>query len=396
MAQLAIHPPLVRDFRTFLDYCVEHKPKVTKTSRHINRKDCFAINARMSEPQANAHERMDQAFYSLIHLFFELALAGRLLSYSDDGNRLQANREQLLLFDQLTDMEQYVYLVKTLWCYANWSTIQTADRPRNSQFDYIYMLETLSKTPKGQTADVNHGLGLIGWKVGYVLRYFEHFGWCNCTWRDVEGVSKREWLAETITLTALGNAWLHALEKRAPFEKYNMHSAFLLESRLTEPELSLEVALRELFAEPVRPLPTVSAVGKRPGVYEFTITPVYFPKVHRRLRISGKQSLEQLHLLIQEAFSFDDDHLYTFFLDGRRWSETAIKDPRDDFSEGPRAHEFAIEDIPWNPQQPVLYLFDYGDEWLFSVKFESVDTEADEPDVAKVVAKVGKAPKQYG
>ena len=35
----------------------------------------------------------------------------------------------------------------------------------------------------------------------------------------------------------------------------------------------------------------------------------------RTIAISGEDSLDQLHLAIQEAFNFDNDHLYAFSLD---------------------------------------------------------------------------------
>jgi len=34
-----------------------------------------------------------------------------------------------------------------------------------------------------------------------------------------------------------------------------------------------------------------------------------------------------LHLAIQEAFEFDDDHLYSFFMDNKKWSHDRYEYP---------------------------------------------------------------------
>jgi hypothetical protein len=41
--------------------------------------------------------------------------------------------------------------------------------------------------------------------------------------------------------------------------------------------------------------------------------------VWRKLELSGEQTLEELHLAIQDAFEWEDDHLYSFFMSGKAW-----------------------------------------------------------------------------
>jgi hypothetical protein len=82
------------------------------------------------------------------------------------------------------------------------------------------------------------------------------------------------------------------------------------------------------------------------------------------LEIDDQSSLDALHLAIQDAVHFDNDHLYEFFI-------ARTPNSRDrlvmDF-ESDAIHEVALEDVfPLENGRKLFYMFDYGDSWLFSV-----------------------------
>jgi hypothetical protein len=57
-------------------------------------------------------------------------------------------------------------------------------------------------------------------------------------------------------------------------------------------------------------------------------------RVWRKIELRENQTLEQLHLAIQDAFKFDDDHLYSFFMSGKAWdgsSEYALPEASEPF-----------------------------------------------------------------
>jgi hypothetical protein len=57
--------------------------------------------------------------------------------------------------------------------------------------------------------------------------------------------------------------------------------------------------------------------------------------------------------------------------------------------------EFAIGRLPLDPGQSMKIVFDFGDEWEFTVKLEKIlplDMSLNEPEI---VASRGKAPRQY-
>jgi len=141
-------------------------------------------------------------------------------------------------------------------------------------------------------------------------------------------------------------------------------------------------------------------------------------RVWRKIEVLGSQTLDDLHMAIQEAFDFDADptHLYSFFMSGKAWDnsdfeyyhpDAAAQTPLEKkmetiFSQirGSRpelrlpATERRIESLNLKPKQKFLYLFDYGDEWQFEVEFlrEGFPEKTDYP---RIISSRGEAPQQY-
>lgn len=55
--------------------------------------------------------------------------------------------------------------------------------------------------------------------------------------------------------------------------------------------------------------------------YTFHISLPGYGRVWRKVEMAAEQTLQELHWAIQDAFDFDDDHLYSFFLSGKAWDQ---------------------------------------------------------------------------
>ncbi len=53
--------------------------------------------------------------------------------------------------------------------------------------------------------------------------------------------------------------------------------------------------------------------------YTFHVSIPNTGRVWRKVELTADQTLEDLHFAIQDAFDFDADHLYSFFMSGRAW-----------------------------------------------------------------------------
>jgi hypothetical protein len=179
------------------------------------------------------------------------------------------------------------------------------------------------------------------------------------------------------------------------------------------------------------------------GTYAFKVFPTWVRGVSRTMELRSYHTLEDLHLTIQRAFQWDDDHLYSFYLNGllhdpryevphpalleqdggfpffalpiELAGDTEAADdvkqllvrlgvipqtaPRGDAKEAdeePLASVNAvIGELGLVPGHAFLYLFDFGDENVFWVTVEAVKAKAGRGTYPRVVDKQGKAPPQY-
>ncbi|MFO7918412.1 MAG: hypothetical protein R6V13_10055 [Anaerolineae bacterium] len=173
-------------------------------------------------------------------------------------------------------------------------------------------------------------------------------------------------------------------------------------------------------------------------------------RVWRKIEIGADRTLQDLHFAIQDAYDWDADHLYSFFMSGRAWDKNSEyclphgsspwgfeveeseeeeveaselledmfgEDGRDmleslgitaDDVEGLLTDLVAseesrdvrtttIESLDLEVDKEFMYLFDYGDEWRFKVRLHALNEDAD-PDLEypRIVESVGDAPPQYG
>ncbi|MCM1578408.1 MAG: plasmid pRiA4b ORF-3 family protein [Ruminococcus sp.] len=112
---------------------------------------------------------------------------------------------------------------------------------------------------------------------------------------------------------------------------------------------------------------------------------------YRHLKISGGDTLDDLHYMIQEAFDFDNDHMYAFFLDNKAWSDNCYS-PEDSEGKGCDSGKYSLSDI-LSEKQKFLYIFDFGDEWRFSCNVLRIEEGiCKEPEI---IRSVGESPEQY-
>lgn len=77
------------------------------------------------------------------------------------------------------------------------------------------------------------------------------------------------------------------------------------------------------------------------------------------LEIEGSDTLEDLHLAIQDAVDFDNDHLYEFYIARTLRSRDRIRYDNE---------EVTLDSIfPLATGKKLFYLFDYGNSWYFQI-----------------------------
>ncbi len=120
-----------------------------------------------------------------------------------------------------------------------------------------------------------------------------------------------------------------------------------------------------------------------------------FRGVSRTIEVREDQTLADLHEGLREAFQWADDHLYSFWLDGRFWGSrsteyTAPVEPDEDVATA----DVVLSELGLKSGAEIAYVFDFGDNWRVSLRLAG-RADDDGARYPRVVAAEGDAPPQY-
>jgi len=116
--------------------------------------------------------------------------------------------------------------------------------------------------------------------------------------------------------------------------------------------------------------------------------------VSATVAVAGHEHLTALHDSIRHAFNWEDDHLYSFWLDGEFWSREGKEfvRPGTPDTDSPTADR-PVGGLPLEIGSRIAYVFDYGDDWRVMLTLgERVDGGVAMP---RVSGRQGMAPPQY-
>lgn len=389
----------VADFNKFCRYIEENKPVLTKTKTQLGKKDLFEINALLHFSKEVAAPNYQQESYPVIDLIFQLCTDGKLFRKTADtkGRITLTSAPGKAAFDQLNDFEQYAFLFETFWC-----TFDFLEIMRFGQQPIEQIIETFSrsipwKQLKKGAFSARHDFDFLFSYLSSLIHYFNFFGWCDFT--PITGGDKKitryDDSIATVTPTELG-VRLSKILTGQEIVRWNFRC--LKELGFFKGDVRDDPGFVPLYKmmSPVFPdgkiKHTVSILPEiKKGSYLFKVS--LASKVWRKIQLSHQHTLLELHGAIQDAFDFDDDHLYSFFMDAKKYSRNSYESP---YSEnGPYVDEVNIGELELYEGQRILYLFDYGDSWEFNIVLEKIDSSIPLPLNPKIIEKKGKAPEQY-
>ncbi len=389
----------VDDFHKLCRFIENKNPVLTKTKTHLGKKDLFDINSLLHFRKEAAAPNYQQEFYPVIDLMFQLCTEGKLFrkTAGAKGKITLTGTPEKAKFDQLNRFEQYAFLFETFWC--------TFDFQEALEFGQHHIEEIIdafaSSIPgkqlkKGAFSGYRNHDPIFSYSSP-LIHYFNFFSLCDyipITAGDKKMTRYDDSIAAVIP-TELG-VNLSKILSGLEFVQWN--KPFLKELGLSKEDVRDDsdfVPLYKIMA-PVFPGGTIkNSVLVAPmiekGSYLFKVS--VLPRVWRKIQLSHRHTLWHLHMAIQDAFDFDNDHLYSFFMDARKYSRNAYESP---FSEnGPYVDEVTIGELELYEGQRILYLFDYGDSWEFNIVLEKIDNSIPLPLKPKIVEKKGEAPEQY-
>ena len=429
--------PIVRDFGIYAEFLRNNRVVLTPKSQHLAKATLYQLNKLMQTYVTEDNPNFNQLSYPLLNLFYHLALNGKLL------HKVQAKGDRYELqptvryskYQELRSVEKYFFLLETLWIKVDWkelnSTYGRYDVGLNigNLFKFVgkQVPKKVIKVDVAKDEILKHLLDSLNQHV-LTLSFF---GLWEVT-KDEEAVgilySKYDFRASTFTPTEFGVAmaiilatvrdlpyWNVPYRREtgednlipgAPLVQNNKYIAIqdmikefktgkkTKKDKKAESDFVEEPFIQAFcgFFSPGELETTLSR--KQPKTEEnYTFKVSLNKKTWRRVVLSGKHTLKDMHMIIQEAFEFNDDHLYCFFMDGKAWSRNSYNCADDDH--GPYVTEAIIEELGLEPGEEILYLFDYGDQWKFNVLLEHNDECGSRLLKPLIMARHGESPEQY-
>jgi len=196
----------------------------------------------------------------------------------------------------------------------------------------------------------------------------------------------------------LGRAVLH-VENEGQDEKHEEERpprpvapdilAELNDIAVSDPAFGPRFQARAVLREAGQPAP----MDNPDGVYTFKVS-LKRARVSRTIELRSKQTLDDLHSAIQNAFRWDSDHLYSFYMSGEEDDRYAFACPYEE-DRPPWADGAIIGELGLVKGHQFTYLFDYGDNHVFTIKVEAIRPQAGPGKYPRVVEKQGEAPEQY-
>jgi hypothetical protein len=210
---------------------------------------------------------------------------------------------------------------------------------------------------------------------------------------EEDGTASGEpWRLQRVQLRPFGHALFHVLF--GEFASRDVKDlGFMSFGRTVDPEFFHDL-LKERFPDVDRFL-TLPEEEFRPGVHVFTAELQRGGRFSARVALPGSAVLDDLSDLILDAIGFDRDHLYQFTIQRQRGGETHYDAPRGMMVEAPYTDEARIGDLPLEQGDAMTYLYDFGDNWKFSVVLREVDDSDDAPAEPTILSTYGEAPEQY-
>lgn len=388
----------IKDFGKFIEFVEAEKPILSATQEILSRKDCYNLNMLLENKKDVEKPSYNQDKYYAIDLMFELSLSSKLfIKVSDEKGKVRLLKTNKLEdYLDLNEDEKYVFMLQSYWTKYDFEI--KFDRLHNIAAFYN-ILANIANAKEGDII-IKEEMNISNIMYSTGAAFFHHLKFLGFGELElIDGAKGRyEDSIKSFSPNQFGIEICSFLLKDA-IQYWNREDVtFLLEYmkvkvKRNKKEYAFDI-FKNIFKEnTVKNTVEVKAKINKGGNYTFKVS--FSKTIWRKINLSYKHTLGNLHSAIQKAFQFDDDHLYAFYMGSSRKSGKAIYCKYAEH-EGDIAEKTTIESLELYKGERFLYLFDFGDEWEFNIELVEYDEES--PIILKpeIIESKGKSPEQYG
>jgi len=373
---------ICRDFEAFCKYLVEHKAKLSKTTAHIGKKDCFELNRLFHRKEEYEKATRFQKHYPVIHFFYYVALKYHILELNAAETGMVYGRNYTL-FQNAPILERYTLFLLNFLYDVNF----LRDKYALSHIRPFFQWYETTKPETGNVYPCMYGVFPDEYSSEKgITAHLEELRLIRIQRKGEMQAAFVPWEIEV--LPALN----------AVFRLY--HEIHIREEGLWEKEKKIE----SFFLKSMDVL--------EPGQKKYTLSEIFMPAqieildqtvdlevsmrhydCSRTIRMNQRNSLYDLHMMIQEAFGFDNDHLYEFYVGKEPLQKTYSIPEAMGSEEAESVYETALGKLSPRKGMKFTYLFDFGDSWWFEIKVVKIaDGSVSQPVIVK---SKNPAPMQY-
>jgi len=372
---------ILRDFAALIDAIPARGVEVTNSARLPKLRFVADLNEQLAHPLHLGLQRPQPKSYpNVCGLYMLLRATG--LGHLRDGRHLQLDADLLNSWRHLSPAEQYFALLESWLLRSNLELVGERTHP-------LY-------NPIRLWADFHldipeEGLPIADhYEKNNALNYTP--GLPNLALMELFGL-----LALEYAPSAPGESWRIQRAARTPFGDGLLARLFdYLSTEWQEPTGEppapgrLQPVFQPFFPEWVAHL-SIPGESFTEEMHIFKVSVA--PKIWRSLAAPAGGNLAQLADAILDAFAFDHDHLYSFLCESRTGTPLRVNHPQLD--EPLFADQVRIGDLPLQPTDTMVFLYDFGDEWEFHLlleRFEPPDRRRKKP---ILLESHGEPPDQY-
>ena len=387
----------IGEFEKFLRFNEDEKPVLSAKLGVFGKKDSYKLNQMLFYKKDVSGPNYNQDQYPVIDLMFSLALEGRLYVKANDekGKPSLIETDSMASFKSLNIYEKYVYLLQTYWTKYSFET----------KFDrwigvvpFYNLLVSVSNAEKGERILKNEydQTGVLYSSADAFFYHIKFFGFGEL--EEIRGAKGR--YEDTIKAFIPNEFGIitcdFLINNTLALWNYSNLPVFLSSLKTGRKTKSTQNAFnvfKHLFPDGSATKTVISENEiDRSGVYTFKVS--LGRGCFREINVSHRHTLGDLHTAIQDAFDFDDDHLYAFYVNGNHRTGKPIycDDTRDG---GKTAEETTIEEMGLYKGQRLYYLFDFGDMWEFTVDLVQIDKDLPLLLRPAIIEVKGESPEQY-
>ena len=377
---------ILRDFVTLLDFVGEQGLKTASKHYSLPQSRLDELNERMCRPVVHRLRRAQQrSFPHLNGLYLLLRASGLGIGVgTGTSGRLTIDPELLAAWTNLNPTERYFALLESWLIYGSEDILGEGRSSPGSCFHSIQSVSARLRHRKTIVPDDRYRGGIwYGTMEVMTLALMELFGWLRIDYGTPEegkGVK-----ATGIERLPFGDAMMIATQA---FYQSSIWP-FYDDDHPVDPG-----AMKGLF-EPFFPqwqrLLAKPELPFRQGTYRWRVS---LGRALRRIVAPADLTLDDLTMCILDAFDFDCDHLYCFELPDRYGRKLRIACPYEQDS-ATHTDEVSLGDLPLAKGGVMKFLFDYGDNWQFTVKLEGVEPHDPGLTHPKITDRRGDPPAQY-